>query len=166
MTSANQKMLAQASSVPVDIRRATEALAGDERFAIVVALVENDGLSFAELEGVLDIHQQTLSTALDAMQDGAIVARKEIVRPECQYRTQYEVTEFGRRVIDSLYDAIQPDSTTSPIDSVRRWPSDTNDPNQFYQVTIRRTSPPSKVVLSDKDETPNSWSTTDVELAQ
>jgi len=101
----------EAEEVPNDIRRATSSLSSDKSYAIIVRLLKDGGDSFAELQEELGLHQQTLTNVLDKLQDGGFVVRKEIVEEGSNYRTKYEVSEFGKRILDSLYEAREPQIT-------------------------------------------------------
>lgn len=104
----------EASEVPSDIRRATAALASDRSYAIVVYLLKKTGAPFAKLEEELDIHQQTLSNTLEKLQNGGIVVRKEYVEEGSRYRTRYEVSEFGKRLLDHLFESRNPRPQNEP----------------------------------------------------
>lgn len=96
-----------AQEIPSEIRRAIKGLAGKEQFGVIVLLIERGGLSHTEIKNELNLHQETLSRTLDKMQKGGLIIRREI-DSEQGYQTEYRVTGFGKRVLDSLFDAIQP----------------------------------------------------------
>lgn len=93
--------------VPGDIRRAVNGLAGDNQFAVLALLLKEQGASFSEIKSKLELHQQSVSNALDSLQSGGIIKKREAVDNQ-SYSTNYEVTEFGHRLTNSLLDTVEP----------------------------------------------------------
>lgn len=110
-----ESIIEYASLVPGEIRRALQALSKDREIAILVLLIKKGGLAFSEIKGELDVHQQKLTTSLNQMQDAGIVVRKDTIDGESKYKTQYQVTKYGKRVLDNLFDAIEPREDQSTI---------------------------------------------------
>lgn len=104
----NTSVADYASRVPGDIRRAVEGLASDQRMAIAVLLIQEGGLSFSEITEELDLHQQQVTNCLKKMQEGGLVVQKDVVEEGSQYTKFYHITEFGKRLLDKLFDSIQP----------------------------------------------------------
>lgn len=94
--------------IPVEIRQATEALGGANERAALVLLIKEDGLPFSELKEELQLHQQSLTNALNNLQDGALVACHEEIEAD-EYSTNYKATKFGKRLLDCLYGSLEMD---------------------------------------------------------
>ena len=105
-----EKYLQYASQVPKEIRLAVNSLSGqnDLRYAVVMALVEEDELRFTELKNRLDVHQQRLSTAIEDMQTAGFVEKKPGETIGSQSSGAYTITKFGKQILDGLYHASRP----------------------------------------------------------
>lgn len=121
-----------AEMVPNEIQRALEGLSSDRRMAILVLLIKEDGLPFSKMENELGLHQQKLSTALGRLQDSGIVVREEVIS-EGRYRTEYRVTKFGKRILDGLFDAVEPTETGKELPLVIREFEDRQMPSNYYK---------------------------------
>lgn len=102
-----------AQEVPNEIRSATEGLAGDTEYGIIVLLLKEGPQPFTKIKNELDLHQGKLSKSLDRLQDGGIIVKNESTTRDNRYKGKYEVSEYGKRILDGLYDAIQPREVTS-----------------------------------------------------
>jgi DNA-binding HxlR family transcriptional regulator len=96
--------------VPKEARLANDALSGQNeiRWAVVSALIEKGALPFSELESVLEIHQQRLSNALDELQVGGLIKKRTIKNTGDKYAGYYDITEFGKNILDGFYEATRP----------------------------------------------------------
>ena len=96
--------------VPKEARLANESLSGQNeiRWAVVIALIEEGALPFSELESVLEIHQQKLTNALEALQVGGVVQKRTIEETGGKYSGYYDLTEFGKKILDGFYEATEP----------------------------------------------------------
>lgn len=96
--------------VPKEARLANESLSGQNElpWAVVSALIKKGALPFSELQSVLDIHQQKLTNALDALQVGGVIKKKTINETGGKYAGQYDLTEFGKKILDGFHKATKP----------------------------------------------------------
>lgn len=142
MAQSSDPIQRHAYEVPGDIRRAVEGLAGDQQLGTVVYLLKQGRQSFAELQEGLDVHQQTLTNTLDKLQDGGIVVREDISNNDSSFDTKYEVTEFGKRVLDKLFDAIQPRETsdTLPVAETSCWIENVAEDGPYVVVSAENRS--------------------------
>lgn len=117
-----------ANKIPKEIRLAVEGMQGQNelRFAIIVALLEEEELSFTDLKETLNIHQQRLSTALDSLQTGGIVKKEADGVVGGQQTGEYQTTEFGRQILDGFYSAMKPKR-----EGAKEKPQFTTAPNVF-----------------------------------
>jgi DNA-binding HxlR family transcriptional regulator len=110
----SQKRDQYAAQIPLDIRLAVDSLGGhdDTEYAVVALLSERSSLQFGELREELEIHQQTLTNALNDLQQGGVVRKQVGERIGDQSTGAYELTTTGERLLDGLYYASQ--STDGP----------------------------------------------------
>lgn len=94
-----------ASKIPTEIRRAVRGVNGDLQYAIVVLLSGHDGMAFSELKSALDTHQQTLSNALDDLQNASIIRKHEKDLSE-RYAADYRLTSFGEQFFVKLFESL------------------------------------------------------------
>jgi len=73
-----------------------------------MALVESGELQFSELKDQLGVHQQTLSNALSDLQTSGFVEKKPGEKIGLQSSGAYAVTQFGKQILDGLYQASWP----------------------------------------------------------
>ena len=102
-----------AKSFPSELKRANKALDSDLKRAIVVLLVDKNGLSFTQLQDELStetdqLHQGFLSDALKDLQNGAIIKRIEKGEFKDRYEAEYRMTEFGHEYLDCIFRSIEP----------------------------------------------------------
>ncbi|WP_390210916.1 winged helix-turn-helix transcriptional regulator [Halobaculum lipolyticum] len=99
-----------ARKVPKEIRLAVEGLHGqnDLRFAVIIALLEGDNMKFTDLKETLEVHQQTLSNALDGLQTAGIIKKEADGMVGGQQTGQYVTTEYGKQILDGFYAAMKP----------------------------------------------------------
>jgi DNA-binding HxlR family transcriptional regulator len=95
-----------ADRIPSEIREGISGIDGDVQYAIVVLLAENQTMAFSELREMLDVHQQTLSNALDTLQNGSIVTKREKGNLNDRYRADYVLTSFGERFLVKLFESL------------------------------------------------------------
>jgi len=99
-----------AEKFPEEVRLAIDGLSGrnDVGYAVMMLLVEEESLQFKEIEQELDVHSQTLSNAVNQLQDGGLIEKKAGDRIGDQSTGEYVITKFGDRILDCLYQATQP----------------------------------------------------------
>lgn len=102
-----------ANRFPQEIRRAVEGIDGDTQYAILVALFDEGRLSFSELQEYLDVHQQTLSNALQKLQQGALISRRNQSDLNSRYESYYIVSDYGEQFVEYLFRSLEPKRFTS-----------------------------------------------------
>ncbi|AKH98217.1 MarR family transcriptional regulator [Halanaeroarchaeum sulfurireducens] len=102
--------LSYASKVPKEVRLAADGLSGqnDLRWALLVALIEEGALSFSKLKEMLDVHQQSLSNALKALQKGGMIKKKAGKDLGSEQAGNYSIAPFGQKILDGFYSATEP----------------------------------------------------------
>lgn len=146
-----------AREVPGNIRRAVEGLAGDRQFGIIVYLIKEDGQSFSELSNELDMHQQSLSDALNKLQDGGLIIRIDTQNTESNFDTRYEVTQYGKRLLDELFDAIQPrrNPDVAPLATPNNWGESAVEDNQYMISSPENRSSGATRILDGEESADN-----------
>ena len=96
--------------IPKEIRLTVGSLSGQNglRYAVVVLLLDEGYLPFSEIREKLDVHQQRLTEALDALQEGGMV--KWQAEEDLSSRTtgNYCMTDYGKKIIGGFYEATRP----------------------------------------------------------
>jgi len=104
----------RAEMFPYEIRVAVDAFAGERQQALVATLLEEGPLSFSELQSAMggpeegeEMHQYTLSQALDPLQEAGLVAkRSNDGTVSDRYDAYYEITEYGSRFAHCLLESL------------------------------------------------------------
>jgi DNA-binding HxlR family transcriptional regulator len=100
-----EKYMEYVEKVPKEVRLANESLSGQKEipWAVVVALIEEGELPFSKLQSALDIHQQKLTNALEALQVGGVVRKKAVDETGGKYAGYYGLTDFGKKILDGFH---------------------------------------------------------------
>jgi len=93
---------------PRRIRKAISGIDGDTQYAIIITLFDQDSLSFSELQEELDIHQQTLTNALNDLQKGALISRRNSRELNDEFSSYYSISRYGRKFIKCLFKSLEP----------------------------------------------------------
>lgn len=103
------------SQIPLIVRRAFVAFGSDDRCAIVVALYEHDNrLTFSQLESILSLDTNVLTTELKTLRNGAIINHYTEYAEGKNDISYYELTDFGMDFLKSAMKLLtaSPDSRT------------------------------------------------------
>jgi DNA-binding HxlR family transcriptional regulator len=105
-----------ASQMPLEIRLAVDGLSGHNNtgYAVVMLLSEESQLRFEELREELNVHRQTLTNTLDDLQHGGLVKKRAGERIGDQSTGAYELSDFGDRLLNGLYQSSQPPKRLEP----------------------------------------------------
>ncbi|WP_254547208.1 winged helix-turn-helix transcriptional regulator [Halomarina pelagica] len=100
-----------ADKLPFEIRAAVSAFDNGTRQAIMITLLNEGKLRFSELRDSLSdedeqLHNQTLTNALEALQEGGLVDKRVADTAGEQVRSYYEVSEYGERFVDCLLNSL------------------------------------------------------------
>lgn len=95
---------------PVEIVAALDGVRNATNRAIFVLLFDEDRLAFTELQKKLGdddkLHPTTLNQALDEMQKAGLIRQRLIEDSEEPFSSYYEVTEYGERLINVLFQSL------------------------------------------------------------
>lgn len=106
-----QKIEEIANKLPFEIRNAVSAIDNNTRQAIIIALLNEGTLRFSELKHKLSdedqaLHNQTLTNALEKLQDGGLVNKRVADTDGEEFKSHYEVSEYGERFVDCLLNSL------------------------------------------------------------
>ncbi|WP_159900766.1 MarR family transcriptional regulator [Salinirussus salinus] len=139
-----------AKKFPKKARLAVDGLGGREQsgYAVMMLLVEEGSLRFNEICDHLDMHSQSVNNTLDDLQRGGLIKKEVGDKIGDQSTGQYTITNFGDRVLDSLYQAADPEAdigthktlkeaiADSPQESLQRVAAELDDPGIELYSTI------------------------------
>jgi DNA-binding HxlR family transcriptional regulator len=106
-----EQHLKYARKFPQEVRLAIEGLSGQNElgYAIMMLLVEEGSVQFKQIKNELDVHPQSLTNAIGDLEKGGLVEKRAGDQIGSQTTGEYVITNFGDRVLDSLYKASQPE---------------------------------------------------------
>lgn len=106
---ANVKIKEYADELPIELRRAVDALNDDIRLAIFFVLFKYGELSFSQIIKELDIPQEyssKLTYHLKKLQKGALIKNEYVKKENTGIYSFYGITEFGEELLMSLINTI------------------------------------------------------------
>lgn len=112
----NSKIEDYAGLFPKEIRLAVNSLSSEDEstFAIIAVLIENgQSLEAQELADELDTDVETVNNITDDLERGGIVEKKAGKQIGDPSSGCYELTIFGDRILNCLYEASTPDREKS-----------------------------------------------------
>ena len=116
---ANKKIEEYANEMPVELRRAIEALNDDFRLAIFFVLLKNGDLSFTQIMNELEIPRKdssTLSHHLKILEKGALIKNEYAKKEGLGSYSFYNLTEFGEDILNGLMDTLAVPNSTEQIE--------------------------------------------------
>lgn len=120
----NKKIEEYANEMPIELKRAIEALNDDFRRAIFFVLLKNGNLSFTQIMTELEIPRKDssiLSHHLKILEKGSIIKNEYAKKEGMDSHSFYDLTEFGEDVLNGLMDTLAvPDLTVEPIEPLKK----------------------------------------------
>jgi DNA-binding transcriptional ArsR family regulator len=95
-----------ASDIPQEVKSVIRGLDDDIRLAIIIALMKNSSMSFADLKGLLNLNSSSLSHHLSILQNGGLVRNFVELTRNRNHRSYYMITELTKSILKSLFDNI------------------------------------------------------------
>ncbi|WP_424005598.1 winged helix-turn-helix transcriptional regulator (plasmid) [Haloarcula salina] len=138
-----------AEKIPLEIRSAIAAFNNDTKQAIVITLIDEGALAFSELKDQLsseedEIHNQTLSNSLRALQRGGLINKRATSVEEGPFDAYYEVSEYGERFVHCLLESLgsvdsfeRADTEFAPVNHIQRQDGDGPVLVEEYHQTSR-----------------------------
>ena len=94
--------------VPAEIKRAVAASDGDPRWKNIEVLMDQEELSYTQLQDRLGISKSDLTYHLDKLVKGAILDNYSKNELSTRYGSYYALSPFGLQILKGLIDAVQP----------------------------------------------------------
>lgn len=121
----NKKIEEYANEMPIELRRAIEALNDDFRLAIFFVLLKNGNLSFTQIMNELEIPRKDssiLSHHLKILEKGSIIKNEYAKKEGVDSHSFYDLTEFGEDILNSLMDtlAVPGSEGEEPIEPLKK----------------------------------------------
>lgn len=116
---ANKKIEEYSNEMPVELRRAIEALNDDFRLAIFFVLLKNGDLSFTQIMNELEIPRKdssTLSHHLKILEKGGLIKNEYAKKEGLGSYSFYNLTEFGEDILNGLMDTLAVPNSTEQIE--------------------------------------------------
>ncbi len=115
-----------AEEMPIELRRAIEALSDEVRLGIFFALFKYGEMSFSQIREKLEIPTRDsgyLSYHLKRLEKSALIRNDYSKKSGITGHSFYDVTEFGERFVDGLMTSIEIDrSIKEKLDAIRMEP--------------------------------------------
>jgi len=122
--SSNKKIEEYAKEMPLELRRAIEALNDDLRLAVFFVLLKHGELSFSQIMAELEIPRKDssiLSHHLKILEKGALIKNEFAKKEGMDSHSFYDLTEFGEDVLNGLMDTLAvPRSGGEPIEPLKK----------------------------------------------
>ena len=141
--------------VPEELREMVSGLSDDKHWALYIALLENEKMTFGELKGEFSEHQQTLSNMLKDLANAGLVIKKadRLKDMADKKKSFYTPTDAGEVFIESLMDnMLSPEKNKKPYHKKIKSTGIIYKDIHFNQNSIK-TSGPVKNMLSGYSST-------------
>jgi DNA-binding HxlR family transcriptional regulator len=123
-TYTNKKIEEYANEMPLELRRAIEALNDDFRLAIFFVLLKNGDLSFTQMMNELELPRKDssiLSHHLKILEKGALVKNEYAKKEGVDSHSFYDLTEFGEDILNGLMDTLSvPRLVGEPVEPLKK----------------------------------------------
>lgn len=121
-----QVMIPYLEMVPEEMRRMVMSLSDDKHWAVYIALLKHEKMSFGEIKAEFDEHPQTLSNILKDLAQGGLVLKKakSLAETTDRKKAYYVPTNRGEWFITTLMNGIPSSKKSTAADPYR---SDTGD---------------------------------------
>lgn len=91
--------------IPHEIRRGVDAFSGENEQAIMVTLLNEQQLTFSDLQRETELHSQSLTNALKKLRRAGLIRKRSDGDFEKE-RAHYEASEYGERFVDCLLNSL------------------------------------------------------------
>jgi DNA-binding HxlR family transcriptional regulator len=136
----NMRIKKNAEELPIELRRALEALSDEVRLGIFFALFKYGEMSFSQLRQELEIPTNNsgyLSYHLRKLENSALIKNDYSKKTGITNYSFYDVTEFGEKVIDGLMKSIEIDYSLKEKLKTLKLPSNTTGFPSHDMASIR-----------------------------
>jgi len=123
-TSSNKKIKEYANEMPLELRRAIEAINDDFRLAVFFVLLKHGEMSFSQIMAELEIPRKDssiLSHHLKILEKGALIKNEFTKKEGTDSHSFYNLTDFGEDVLNGLMNTLAvPRSAGEPIEPLKK----------------------------------------------
>jgi len=95
-------------NLPIEVRNAIKTLQDDTRIEILLTLSENGEMSFSPIGHSMGLSSSGLTYHLQPLKESALIENFFKKVENVDSHSFYRVTEFGERLIDSLFRILNP----------------------------------------------------------
>mgnify|MGYP000870730147 FL=1 len=102
--------------IPVQIRELVQNLDTNEKWAVYIALLQNDRLSFGKLRDLFDMNPSQIDRILKSLVAGGIIYKraKSLKDADDNARSYYELSALGQNFYNSMFDLVIPPKRNAP----------------------------------------------------
>ena len=123
-TSSNKKIKEYANEMPLELRRAIEAINDDFRLAVFFVLLKHGEMSFSQIMAELEIPRKDssiLSHHLKILEKGALIKNEFAKKEGTDSHSFYNLTDFGEDVLNGLMNTLSiPRLADEPIEPLKK----------------------------------------------
>ena len=116
-----QVMIPYLEMVPEELRRMVMSLSDDKHWAVYIAVLKHEKMSFGEIKAEFDEHPQTISNILKDLAQGGLVIKKakSLAEMTDQKKTYYVPTDAGEWFVRTLMNGMVSSKRHTPADRYR-----------------------------------------------
>ncbi len=102
--------------IPVQIRELVQNLDTNEKWAVYIALLQNDRMSFSELRDLFDMNPSQIDRILKSLVAGGIIYKraKSLKDADDNARSYYELSTLGQNFYNAMFDLVIPPKRNAP----------------------------------------------------
>jgi len=123
-TSSNKKIKEYANEMPLELRRAIEAINDDFRLAVFFVLLKHGEMSFSQIMAELEIPRKDssiLSHHLKILEKGALIKNEFAKKEGMDSHSFYNLTDYGEDVLNGLMNTLAvPRLAGEPIEPLKK----------------------------------------------
>jgi len=93
---------------PVEIIEPMKALTNKTRRKVLLSLLENDSISYSQIQNSFQVKKGTLNHHLHVLVSSGLIRNFSIESPGNPYNSYYAITDFGRRFVEGLRQTLEP----------------------------------------------------------
>jgi DNA-binding HxlR family transcriptional regulator len=104
------------TKIPVQIRELVQNLDTNEKWAVYIALLQNDKMSFSELRDLFDMNPSQIDRILKSLVAGGIIYKraKSLKEADDSARSYYELSTLGQNFYNVMFDLVIPPKRNAP----------------------------------------------------
>ena len=106
--------------VPSQIVELVENLGNNQKWAVYIALLENEKMYFSEMKNLFEANPAELDRILKSLVSSGLIIKRahDIKEIQENKRTYYEITSLGQKFFDITFDLVIPKTKNKKMDSL------------------------------------------------